>query len=245
MVGTPGVVGRTTPVRGGGGREVSGPRLGLRVRSLVIGIRSSEPPGEFGWRRCRSGRRVAEAGGADGVRGGGAKRSLGLGKVSDRFGVTSGSSALSGPFAGAPKPPYPFGLCGFGTLPLPKPLLMLEAEVLGFLSFASLGRLPGPAAEGRRPKGSDVLFTEFMRSIKLGGCFFGGLARDAGSSYPFCSSNPPYPPDLVDCDGGGELLAISGEKYSSTLLASRRPIGVCGDTLLCEPLEPLMGVSWS
>ena len=88
---------------------------------------------------------------------------------------------------------------------------MLEAEVLGRRSFASLGRLPGPAAEGRRPKGSDVLFTEFMRSIKLGGCFFGGLAWDAGSSYPFRSSSPPYPPDLVDCGGGGELLAICGK----------------------------------
>ncbi len=208
MVGTPGVVGRTTPVRGGGGREVSGPLLGLRVLSLVIGIRSSEPPGEFGWSRCWSGRKVAEAGGADGVRGGGAKRSLGRGKVSDRFGVIGGSPALSGPFAGAPKPPYPFGLCGLGALPLPRPLLMLEAEVLGLRSLASLGRLPGPAAEGRRPKGSAVLFTEFMRSMKLGCCFFGGLARDPESSYPFCSSSPPYPPDLVDCDGGGELLAI-------------------------------------
>lgn len=205
MVGTPGVVGRTTPDRGGGGREVSGPLLGLRVRSLVIGIRSSEPPGEFGWSRCRSGRKVAEAGGADGVRCGGAKRSLGRGKVSDLFGVTGSSSALPGPLAGGPKPPYPFGLCGFGSLPLPRPLLMLEAEVLGRRSFASLGRLPGPAAEGRRPKGSGVLFTEFMRSIKLGGCF------DAGSSYPFRSSSPPYPPDLVDCGGGGELLAICGK----------------------------------
>jgi hypothetical protein len=171
IVGTPGVVGRTTPVRGGGGRDISGPPLlGLLDLSLVIGTCPSGPPGEFGWSRCWSGRSVADRGGAEGVRTGGAKRSLGRGKVSDLFGVAGGSSAPSGALDGGPKPPYPFCLCGFGALPLPRPLLMFEADVPG-RSFTS-----GPAADGRRPKGPDMLFTVFIRSIRFGPCFLGGFA---------------------------------------------------------------------
>lgn len=41
----PVVLARTRPVRGGGGRDVSGPLLGLFIRSLVIGIGPGIAPG--------------------------------------------------------------------------------------------------------------------------------------------------------------------------------------------------------
>jgi hypothetical protein len=246
MVGTPGVVGRTTLVRGGGGRDVSGPLLGLLGLSPVIGLCPSTDPGEVIGSCSRSGRSVADIRGADGVRGGGAKRSLGRGKVSERFGVAGGSFVFSGALGGGANPPYPF--FAFGIFPLPRPLLIFEAEVLG-RSFTSLGPLgpPSPAAvEGRRggSNGLAVVFMAFIRSIRFGPCFFGGLAGSAESSYPLPSSRPPYPPSLADCGGGGELSAI-WTKSSSGLAVLGRSFGVCGDMLLCDPLEPLMGVSVS
>jgi hypothetical protein len=119
MVGTTGVLGRTAPDRGGGGRDVSGPLLGLLALSLVIRTRPSGSLGECDGGCGRSGRSVAEEGGAEGVRGGGANRSLGRGKVSDRFGVAGGSMPPSGVFGGGKNPPYPFCLGAFG-IPLPK-----------------------------------------------------------------------------------------------------------------------------
>jgi hypothetical protein len=243
MVGTPGVVGRTTLVRGGGGRDVSGPLLGLLGLSPVLGLCPSAAPGEVIGGCSRSGRSVADKRGADGVRGGGAKRSLGRGKVSERFGVAGGSFVFSGALEGGANPPYPF--LAFGIVPLPRPLLIFEAEVPG-RSFASPGP-PSPAVEGRRG-GSNrlgVVFKAFIRSIRFGACFFGGLAGSAESSSPSPSSSPPYPPSLADCGGGGELFAICVKKSSSGLLLLGRSFGVCGDMLLCDPLEPLMGVNVS
>ena len=178
------------------------------------------------------------------MRGGGAKRSLGRGKVSERFGVAGGS--LSGALEGGANPPYPF--FALGIFPLPRPLLTFEVEVPG-RSFASIGP-PSPAAEGRRGGSNGltgvfrVLLLLFIRSNRFGPCLFGGTGN-AGSSSPLLSSSPPYPPGLVDCGGGGELFAICGEKNSSALAVPGRPFGVCGDMLLCDPLEPLMGVSAS
>lgn len=242
MVGTPGVVGRTTLVRGGGGRDVSGPLLGLLGLSPAIGLCPSVDPGEVIGGCSRSGRSVADKRGADGVRGGGAKRSLGRGKVSERFGVAGGSFVFSGALGGGAKPPYPF--FAFGICPLPRPLLVFEAEVPG-RSFAS--SRAGPAVEGRRG-GSNrlgVVLMAFIRSSRFGPCFLGGLAGSAEPSSPLPSPSPPYPPSLADCGGGGELFAICVKKSSSGFAVLVRSFGVCGDMLLCDPLEPLMGVSVS
>ena len=158
IVGTTGVFGRRRPVRGGGARGVSGPLLGLLGLSIGAGP---------------SGRKVAEDGGAEGVRCGGTKLSLGRGKVSARFGV-GGASVLE------PKPPYP--------------------PVRGV--FPSLTP-PRPAADGLRPESSGA---GEMAFIGLGA----GFAGKDESSYP--ASNPPYPPGLLGCAGGGELFAIVGVK---------------------------------
>ena len=86
-------------IRGGGGRDVSGPLLGLRDRSLVSGGRSCEVEG----RRNLSGR---DPDGADGVRTGGSTTSLGRGNVSERLGATNRSATKSScAFGGGPKPP--------------------------------------------------------------------------------------------------------------------------------------------
>src|SRR6478609_6253283 len=58
-----------------------------RPRCLRSPTRPPRSPGELIEGRSRSGRSVADEGGAEGVRGGGAKLLLGRGKVSDRFGV--------------------------------------------------------------------------------------------------------------------------------------------------------------
>jgi hypothetical protein len=236
IVGTTGVFGLPTPVRGGGGPEVPGPPLGLRVFSLVIGARPSRSPGASNGDRNRSGRMLSADGGAEGERAGGAKRSLGRGNVSDRFGDKGCSSAPPSGLGDGPRPPSPFCLGPFGPVPLPSLLLGLPAEVPG---------RSGPAAEGRRPVPKGPAGIEFNLSIKLGACFFGALAGRAESSSPLLPSSPPYPPGLGDCGGGGELLAILGPKYSSALpRPGRRALGVWGDTALWDPLERLTGVSW-
>jgi hypothetical protein len=76
-------------VRGGGGREVSGPRLGRLARSLVrVGRCSGEA---FDGRRNLSG--LDE--GAEGVRAGGSVLSAARGKVSDRLGMLGRSRSAS------------------------------------------------------------------------------------------------------------------------------------------------------
>jgi hypothetical protein len=95
-------------IRGGGGRDVSGPLLGLRDRSLVSGGRPFDEDVE-GRRSCEvEGRRNLsglDPDGADGVRIGGSTVSLGRGNVSERFGAPKRSDPESSALGGGPNPP--------------------------------------------------------------------------------------------------------------------------------------------
>jgi hypothetical protein len=141
---------------------------------------------------------------------------------------------------GGANPPYP--LRGFGIFGAPKLLLlllMLDDDVPG-RSFPSIEPLR-EAAEGRRTgsKGLEILLMASIRSFKLRPGFVGGFVGSESSS-----PSPPYPPGLADDlgGGGGELFAILGA-MSSPSPAPGPPFGVNGDTLFCDPLELLSGVS--
>lgn len=232
IAGTPEFAGRTRPVLGGGARGVSGPLLGLLGLSVALGDHPSGSWGSNGGRSL-SGCNVADEGGAEGVRGGGAKLSLGRGKVSARDGVAGGGSGSPDVFRGGPKPPNPFCL-----RPPPSPLLRFEEEVPG--RSLKLPRPLRPAVDGRRSASKGPGVIEFMRSITSNDCFRGVLAASAGPR-PLPSSSPPNPPGLFDC---GESLAIFGPNNSSGLPAPGREFGVNGDASLCDPLERLIGVNW-
>lgn len=171
-------------IRGGGGRDVSGPLLGLRDRSLVSGGRSCEPEG----RRNLSG---LDPDGADGVRTGGSTASLGRGNVSERFGAPKRSAPKSScAFGGGPNPPYPFFLGILGAaFKLSKLLLKFEAEVPGRSLVESLEPLRF-AREGRRPASNGPGAMVFIRSSTFGACFFGALVGYSESSSA-SSLNPP------------------------------------------------------
>ena len=202
--GTAGV--RIVLMRGGGGRLVSGPLLGLRARSLVMGTRSCEVEG----RRNLSG---LAPDGADGVLAGGSTASLGRGKVSERFGMPRRSGPKSScPSEGDPNPPYPFFLLE-PALKLSTLLLRLDAAVPGRSFDASLDPSRprvDVARDGRRPASKGPGAMVFIRSRRFGACFLGTFVGYRESSNP-SSPSAPYP-DRPDCAGGGESLAICGVK---------------------------------